>query len=248
MAAVTALLAGLLYLAVRDAPPGMVLTARSESPREIGAGLLEILRNRQLRLVCALQLVSYPGAITIVGLWGGPYLAQVHGLDAIDRGNALMLMTAAMLVGAIAYGFVDGHVASRKRLLIGGTLAGTAVLTVAAFVPGPPLWLVIVLLTLYVGLVGGSVNVLHAHARAVLPDRLVGRGLTLQNAAAIGGVFLVQGGTGLLVGADALPDGTASESAYRLVFATLAAATLVGIAVYGRADPVAARQPAAAPA
>ena len=240
MAALTAVLAVILYAGVRDAPPGAATAGRKESLGEIARGLVEVFRNRQLRLVGGIQLVGYPGVITVIGLWGGPYLAQVHGLDPVARGNALLLLTSAMLAGALGYGFLDNRARSRKRLVLAGAVIGTLALGLAAALSEPPLWLALGLLTVFI-LFGSYFNLLHAQARAVLPDRLVGRGLTLQNMAAIGGVFFVQAATGLLVGSFAGPEGSAPEIAYRLVFASLSVISAAGIGIYALTDARAAR-------
>src|SRR3546814_1173492 len=51
-----------------------------------------------------------------------------------------------------------------------GALLSIAVLAVLAFLPQPSLWQATALLVLF-GLVGSYSVVIHAHARAILPDR-----------------------------------------------------------------------------
>lgn len=123
MAGVTVLLAVLLYLVVRDAPAGHATHQRAaETPNEIWQGLREVMRNRQLWLVCAIQFVNYGTVLAVAGLWAGPYLNDVHGLDGVDRGNVLLVLNIAMLVGVMTFSAVERWIDSRKWAIGGGGL------------------------------------------------------------------------------------------------------------------------------
>ena len=61
-----------------------------------------------LARVLAMHLVGYAAAATVLGLWAGPYLADVHGLDAAGRGWALAAMGVAMPVGLLLIGRWNG--------------------------------------------------------------------------------------------------------------------------------------------
>ncbi len=237
MAAVTATLSGLLYLVVRDAPAGRPAGGGSETAREIVQGLRAVLGNRQLRYVCAIQFVNYGTVLAVAGLWAGPYLNDVHGLDGVARGNVLLVVSGAMLAGVLGYSQVERWIGSRKWSIGGGGIASIIVLLVLATVPGLERWAAVCLLVAF-GLVSAYVMLVHAHARAVLPSHLVGRGLTLQNLAVFVGVFVLQALSGLIVGRFGVAGGAAPEVAYRAVFGFLAAMTTLALAIYLRADDV----------
>ena len=82
----------------------------------------------------------------------------------------------------------------------------------------------------------------HAHARAVLPDRIVGRGLTLQNLAVFLGVFAIQAVSGFIIGHFTEGQDAAPESAYRAVFGFLALLTLGALAIFLRIRDVRPRE------
>jgi MFS family permease len=236
MAALTAGMAAVLFLVLRDAPPGHAVSSRKpESPREILAGLGEVLRDRRIWRISAMQAVAYPVLMTIAALWAGPYLDDVHGLDAITRGNVLLALNLALIVGVLAYGPLEQFFDSRKWVVAGGAVATVVLLGILAAVPDWPLWQAVALLVLFMVL-GGYPMILHAHARAILPDHLVGRGLTVQNMAAFVSVFVMQWVSGIIVGAFE----TAGDPAlpYRLVFAFLGLSVLVALLVYLTIDDV----------
>lgn len=236
MAAVTAVLAALLYAVVRDAPAGAPGPGGPcESAGELWRGFREVLANRQLRYVCAIQFVTYGTVLAVAGLWAGPYLNDVHRLDGIQRGNVLLVLNVAMLAGVMAFTVVERWIGSRKWSIGGGAIASTLLLAVLAAVPQPRLGFAVVLLVFFV-LASAYVMLSHAHARAVLPAHLVGRGLTLQNLVAFLGVFVMQALSGFIVGAFGSAAGAAPEAAYRAVFGGLAVVTAAALAIYLRCE------------
>lgn len=234
MAAVTACLAALIFLVVRDRPETSepaAAGAQAAGAGEILRGMTAVLRNGRLRRIAALQFVGYGTLMSVAGLWAGPYLEDVHGLGAVDRGNVLLGVNLAIIAGALGYGWLAPYVRSPKRLVVPGTAMGICLFWLMAALETPPLWLAAPTLFL-LAFFGSYFMLLHAHARAVLPANLLGRGLTLQNTASIFGVFLWQSLTGLIVGAFADAGAAAPETAYRTVFGFLGAVSLAGLLVY----------------
>lgn len=237
-AAVTALLAGMLYLVVRDAPPGSAdAEPFKESPREILAGIGTVMKNGLLWRIVAMQLTIYPSVMTVATLWAGPYLADVHGLDTEQRGDALNILFGALVVSPLLLGPLDRVFNTRKWVVIGSAVSLATILFTFAIWPQATLWQALGLLLL-LGLASAGSLVLHAHARSVLPERLVGRGMTLQNTASIGGIFLWQAATGFIIGAFDAPDGVVPEIAYRAAFGFLGVMLVVSLSIYVWIDDV----------
>ena len=230
------LLAVLGWLVVRDAPPGhRPDERRPASLRESVAGLGEVLGNRELRLLLAAGLVCYGPAMTLLGLWAGPYLADVHGLDALERGQVLLAMAAATPLGLALVGPLDRRFGTRKYVVLPLLLAMSAALALLAAAGDRSLWLAVACLVA-VMIAQTFYIVLQAHCRSLFPDRLVGRANTLLNLAGILGVALMQTASGLIVGAfpAAAPDRVAAPGAYAAVFGCLALATAAAAACYAR--------------
>jgi predicted MFS family arabinose efflux permease len=239
MAAVCGLSALLVFLLVRDAPPGHPFHDRTPDPvGTVLRGYLEVLRLREVRYVAAMSFTTFAALLSVLGLWAGPYLNDVHGLDTVTRGNVLLVMAIAGMVGSFAYGPADRLLNSRKRVIQCGSALSIALLLALAALPGLGLAAVTVLFALFCLIVPFS-PVVVSHTRSLLPDRLVGRGMTTVNMVVFIGVFLIQWATGLLV--DAFPKtaaGTAPEDAYRAVFGFLACAMAVSLVLYSRARDV----------
>jgi MFS family permease len=77
--------------------------------------------------------------------------------------------------------------------------------------------------------------VLISHGRSLFPPHLVGRGITLLNMGTIGGVFVAQTISGMVI--DLFPkgpDGSYALDAYRWVFGLQGAAIALGCLTYFR--------------
>ena len=66
------------------------------------------------------------------GLWGGPFLREVHGLSPIEAGNVLLAAVIAYQLGMLAFGPLDRLLDTRKWIAIGGTLVIISILATLA--------------------------------------------------------------------------------------------------------------------
>jgi predicted MFS family arabinose efflux permease len=176
-----------------------------------------------------MHFFAYATMLTVLGIWGGPYLNDVHKLDGVTRGNVLLAMGAAQISGILAYGPLDRLLGSRKKVILGGAASSTLVLVALALIAEPPLWLAVVLLVAFCFFCAYG-TVIVAQGRALFPDRLAGRGVTTVNMAQCLGLAVLPAGTGYIVEAFG-----ASDLAYRLTFAALAAGLVLGSIAYTRA-------------
>ena len=231
---ISALLTGLAALAwwrlVQNDPPHKPAPARKpESLMEALRGQFSIWRLPGLSRVLALHLVAYAAAATVIGLWAGPYLADVHGLDAKARGRALAAMGLAMPIGLLLVGPLEKHFFPRAALITAGAALSALMLMGLALWPTPPLP---VALGLLVGLIFFSSYpvLLVTEARGLFPDHLVGRGATTVNMAQLVGSALLPLLVGLVIGFFPIEEAVRPEVAYRAGFAVLAGSLLLGLA------------------
>jgi len=217
----------------RDEP----VSSRPQTLREGLAGTLEAIRVPSFWPVFCLQLTTYSTFALVVGLWGGPYLTHVYGFSLTERGNMLLAAVVAQIVGSVLWGSSNRLCGSYKIPVLIGSVSAAALLMLIAFVGVlPPVgvffWFIAI------GLVTANLTVAIAHGKSLFPPALVGRGLTLFNMATMGGVFLTQALTGMVIDLFPQVGGGYSVDAYRAVFGFQAACILLGCLAYLRSrDP-----------
>jgi len=233
MAGLVAASALSVAMLVRDPPPPAG-HRRDESFGAVLTGVGQVLATRRMWPLIPITLVSYGVVATLRGLWAGPYLAEVHHLGPVERGNALIALVLAMTAAAFAYAPLDRLLKTRKGVVEIGNWLTAAALAALALAPAMPLVAAIALLMAVVGL-GFNYAVLMAHGKGFVPAHLLGRGVTVMNLYFMVGVSLMQVGTGRLM-AWARVEQLAPETAWRLLFATLAAALVAALAIYRAAE------------
>jgi predicted MFS family arabinose efflux permease len=234
LAAITALLTAIFAAAVRDAPPGE--TERPGAPRTLWAslaGIVEVARIPGLPSILPIVAVGYASVITVLGLWGGPYLHDVYGLDGVARGNVLSAMAVAMIAGTLFYGPLDRRFNTRKGVVLAGAVTTAAVFLVMAVMPNPSLAVASALLAL-LSFVGAYSLVAMAHGMALFTKELAGRGSTTLNLALMGGAAAMQAITAWIAGLLADSAGSAPAAPYQAVFLFLGVSTLAAVALYYR--------------
>lgn len=198
IAGFTLLSALLVWLVVRDPPQ----PPRPSESRSMVAELMQIISLPALWRFVPILLLGYAIVLSERSLWIGPYMSDVFGLGPVARGNAILVMAAAMCVGALLFGVLDRAYPGRQRPIV----AGGSALTAACF-----LWLGIggevglttaVVLLAIAGVAGLFNPIAVAEARTLFPAHLLGRGLTTMNFLTIGGAGLVQWLSGLYFAAE----------------------------------------------
>ena len=195
IAALTALATVLVMLLVRDPPR---LGAPDGRTTSFLAALAALTRIRALWPILPLVGVSYAVMLAERGLWVGPYFSNVHGLGPTERGNAILVMAAAMSIGALAYGPADRIFGTRKWVVVAGTAVTAALFAVLGLVPSMSLDTAVAVVAL-IGAAGMTYAVLLAHVRSFLPGHLLGRGITLVNFLFFAGAVILQPISGRLV-------------------------------------------------
>jgi len=236
LAAVTLAVVALFYLVVRDRPPGSPLPAtHKESLRDVFRGLWEVWRTRGLLPLLSMHFFAYATMLTVLGVWGGPYLFDVHKLDGVARGNVLLAMGLAQTLGILSYGPMDRVLRSRKKVVIGGTYISAGLFLALALIADPPLSVAIGLLVAVCFFCAFG-TVIVAQGRTLFPDRLGGRAVTTVNMAQCLGLTVLPAVTGYIVEGFG-----AGDLAYRVVFGTLAGGLVLGSLAYFRSPDNASR-------
>jgi MFS family permease len=232
------LLGGLLVaIVVRDGAPAAATPHRLETLRESLGGVVAVLRTPSVGHLFLMHWTAYASFALLVGLWGAPYLTDVHGYDLKARGELLLLPVIAQIVGSLLWGPMDRALGSYKLPVFVGagltalTLFVLALLGTLAFIPLVA-WLVAL------GFFTAYTPVMMAHGKSLFPAHLVGRGITLLNVGTMGGVFFSQAVSGLVIDLFPATGGAYPLEAYRTVFALQGIFVLISCLVYLRSrDP-----------
>jgi MFS family permease len=242
IAGVTALTAGIVFVLLRD-PPRLVGAGASGT---LLGGLREVAKLRALWPLLPLTFVSYAVVIADRSLWIAPFFGNVHGFGVTERGNAALLMAAAMTLGGLAFGPLERLVGDPKRTTLLGCLVTSAAFLTLGLAGDLSAALALASFGV-IGLAGMSYAILMAHGRLFFPAHLLGRGVTFMNFAFIAGAGLLQPVSGALVQA-AQERGTPPDEIFANLHLSFAAMLILTTAIYVFAPARPALKPRPVPA
>src|SRR5262245_13916817 len=235
---ITTVIALLVAAAVDDGRDGDAATRRRESLRDSVAGVAEVLRTPSVGHLFLVHLTGYSSFALVAGLWGGPYLTHVYGYGLQARGDFLFVAAMAQVLGSLVWGPMDRVFGSHKLPVLLGAGCAAAALALLAVVGVMPPALLFAWFAAF-GFFCAYTPVMIAHGRSLFPAHLVGRGITVLNMGTMGGVFLAQTASGLIINLFPAVDGVYQLAAYRVVFGLQARLVLTAALIYlGARDPM----------
>jgi sugar phosphate permease len=219
----------LVYLAVRDSPPGHKEEEEEPHPG-MAAAWATVFRDRSFLLLAFLSFAWYGNYMVLQGLWGGPYLREAVGLSRQEAGNVLLCTSLGFIAGCLVLGRVtDRLFRSHKRTL----LAGQALLFLLMFLmTGPAERLSRPALAACFFLLGVAVSTgitIYAVVREMFPLRIVATALTSLNFFVLMGAATIQQAMGYWI--ERFPKGPSGYPAAAYHGAFLIPIASLGIAV-----------------
>jgi len=185
-------------------------------------GFWSILKSRDILLIAPIAIVCYAPVAGLRGIWLGPYFEQKFEASIDEIGTIGLIMSLGMILGTFFYGPLDRIFKTRKWIVLFGNSICLLSVAFLSFSPEVSYNFAIVSFTV-IGFFGMSFPVLVAHGRSFVPIELSGRGVTLMNLFAIGGVGILQTVSG------AVFDLAGNfESVFSMYFILI----LIGLAVY----------------
>ncbi len=179
-AAVTGLLATVMWVLVRDDPGDRsYATYAASAPERSSAGrtplenLKEVFQSRNTWLLCIIPAGLVGSMLSFCGLWGVPYLTTHYGLSQAEAAFLTSAMMVSWALGSPFVGRLSDRMGSRKPPLILGHTLAAAGWAVILFTAGMPAWLLTVLMML-TGLLSASFNICWPLAKESVPLRLTG--------------------------------------------------------------------------
>jgi predicted MFS family arabinose efflux permease len=177
--AATAALAAAIWLVVRDDPEergyaSYLPARRHDAPAgSMLGGLGQVLRSRNVLLICAMNGGVSTAPLTFAGLWGVPFLATQYGLSTAGAAGVCSLTLLAWGVGGPLIGALSDRRKERKRIYLAGAVVAAAAWSVALLVPRLPIWLIVALLVV-AAMASGVIMVGYAFAKESAPAALAG--------------------------------------------------------------------------
>ncbi|MFV0281633.1 MAG: MFS transporter [Rhodoblastus sp.] len=237
-AAIAAVMAVCVFLFAHETPETLARRReRSETLAQAAAGVAAATRAPGFWRMFFIQAATYSAFASIIGLWVGPWLSQVYGLQIEKRGLMTLILAVAQIAGLFFWGASDRWFASYRRPALIGIVLALATLAAGALVvlPGAALPLFMAAF----GFAFAITPVLTAQGTALFPRELTGRGMTLINSGVIGGAFVQQAFTGFVIEAfgSKIVEGVRiyPPQAFQLVFGLLALQLMVATYFYLRA-------------
>ena len=131
------------------------------------------------------------GLYSFMGLWGIPYLRDVHGLSSSYAANHLTTMLLSFAFGALFFGWFSDRIGKRKPLLAMCVAAYVVCLLVLTFVPFQA-GLQSLLLFALMGIAGSGFVLTFALAKEVIHPNLSGMAVSVVNTGCFIGTALTQ--------------------------------------------------------
>jgi MFS family permease len=167
--------------------------------------------------------------LTFAGLWGVPYLRQVHGLDTRSAAAITSALLIAWAFGGPLLGQLSERLGRRKPLYVATTAATLLGWGIIVFLP-LPLWLLVGVLVL-TGIVSGNLIIGFAYAKESVPARLMGTAAGVCNMGPLLGGMLLQPAVGFILdrhwrgaseGGARIYDAAAYQAGFGLMFGCIA--------------------------
>jgi MFS family permease len=181
--------------------------------------MTEVIRlglSRQLRGLIAVALVSLAASLVLRGLWGGPWLMEIKGLNRIEAGNVLGLFTLALIAGPALMGLFDRRFGHRREVL--AATHGFAAVVLAVMAAGAPHYPLAELfgvtavpsqvdaaLFVLTGIAVSTQPLLYGMTRQLVDAQNAGKALSAVNLAFFLGTALMQSATGVVATLFGLP-------------------------------------------
>jgi MFS family permease len=221
----------MVALVVREGKTAETHGVHHEALSESIAGLAQAFRVRSIVPLFLCHLAAYSSFVLVVGLWGGPYLTHIYGYSLTERGDMLFAAVLGQIVTVFLYGPTDRLFRGYKIPVLIGALSTAFTLGIVAFLGKLPAGWVLPWF-FAIGAVTAYTPVMIAHGKSLFPPHLVGRGMTILNMATMGGAFLSQTVTGLVINQFPIENGAYALDAYRAVFGLQAAFVLAACIPY----------------
>ena len=198
--------------------------------REQIQGVRQVFTSFKFWRIAPLALMSQASALSIHGLWAGPWLKDVAGLDRQQVAFVLFLTAVAMIAGFIVLGALSARLTDQGTKVFTVPVAGMtsfmvvlALLTAGHVLPPALMWVLF-------GFFGTAGIVVYAELSRQFPVSLAGRVNTALNLLVFVAAFAGQWGIGAIINLwPPTPEGLFPVEAYRVGFGVMLVLQALGL-------------------
>ncbi len=234
-AIVTAALCLAIFLFVRDDPSERGYASHAPAPAAGGThhgsvwhGLMQVLSYRNTWILVIVPIGVAGSVLTFAGLWGVPYLKQVHGLDTKTAAAITSTLLVSWALGGPILGALSERMGRRKPLYVITTVVALIGWGIVIYLP-LPIWALIGVLVVS-GFACGNLIIGFAFAKESVPARLMGTASGVCNMGPLMGGMFLQPGVGWILdrhwlgstaGGARIYDAAAYQAGFSLIFGAI---------------------------
>jgi len=230
--AITFILSLLCWFIVRDSPvsTGLAPVKENESGVRVREGIKLVLKNRYFWPLAIWFFFEYGAIMGFQGLWGGPFLMEVYGLDKAEAGAILMTVGIGMMTGSPAIGLLSDRILKNRKWTL-------TIFTFIYFLTWIPLALktslmsvpVFYFLAFTLGFSGSVLIITFTATKELFPLRITGIATSMVNIFPFMGGAVFQTFMGYLMDFVGKEENVYSPEAYSLAFKFCLIAALISL-------------------
>ncbi|MBO8179014.1 MAG: MFS transporter [Archaeoglobus sp.] len=229
--AITLVLALSCWIFVRDSPGGVLET--NMKGEKFSTNFRVVVQNPVVWLIATSAFLRYGIVMGYQGLWGGPYLMDVYGMQREEAGGVLMMVGVGTIFGAPVIGFLsDKVIRTRKWFLVAAGLGFTFTMAPLVFLTANLSVAQLYMISFLIGLFSAAGPVAYALIKESYPLEVTGLATSIVNVFPFFGGAVFQVFMGYLMDTVGMVGKSYPPEAYSLAFsfclvASLASAVLI---------------------
>ena len=226
--AATLLLAAAIWIFVRNRPeekgfpPPVAITTEEEAKPSLSVwqGLKTVLTEWRFWPLAVWFFLGVSIFFAFGGLWGGPYLMQIHGLTKPQAGNVLSMLFVGLIIGGpILSWFSDKVFHSRKKLIVFSAGVVLILSALLAFFPAALPVSSLYVWCLLLGIFGSAIVIIgFTSTKELFPIEIAGTSTGLVNFFPFMGGAVLQVIVGLVLESRGQVEGAFTAEAYQMGF------------------------------
>ncbi|WP_457552797.1 MFS transporter [Desulfobacula sp.] len=196
-------------------------------------GIKQVFKSLDFWKIAPLTAMSQAGFLSLQGLWAGPWLRDIAGMQRPQIASVLSWTAISMICGFISLGFIAEKLAQRGVSILVTAVTGMCISMVIQFLIVFKLFLPIPLLWMILGFFGTSGILSYASLTYSFPKALSGRVTTSINLLVFITAFILQWAIGIIINQwETTAAGHYHPSGYKASFLAVLGLQAAGFAWY----------------